>query len=146
MLTLREALSTDVHLSTIAALVTAGKAEHPELAGRMERACLILMFRSILPGEEPHTWSVESEDKQTRYSVREDTNQAAGACTCPDFEKAPKRWCKHRLALVLGYRAAQVERKREAEAREQAERSQVSADRAQVAYAEAHRPAKAGAA
>ncbi len=92
-------------LSTIQGLIARGKARYPELSSRLERALVIVFFRTMeqLPGG---AWVITSERDDTYYTV------AAGGtdCTCPDaMHRAPRGLCKHRLAVMLVERAEEEE-------------------------------------
>lgn len=92
-------------LSTIQTLIARGKARSPELSSRLERALVIVFFRSMeqLPGG---AWVIAGEHTESYYTV------AAGGtdCTCPDAaQRAPRGLCKHRLAVMLVERAEEEE-------------------------------------
>jgi hypothetical protein len=137
----REALIVDPQLSTIHDLVKRGKKQKPELSSRIEKALIILAFREILPNG-PGAWLIQSDDPSKYYEVdAEESDSLAGSCTCPDFPKAPRGWCKHRLALLLARKAAIVEEAKETLRRYREQQRREAADRATIAYAEAHRKA-----
>ena len=92
-------------LSTIQALIAHGKARYPELSSRLERALVVIYFRSMerLPTGQ---WVITGERGDGSYTV------AAGGtdCTCPDaLHCAPRGLCKHRLAVMLVERAEEEE-------------------------------------
>jgi hypothetical protein len=92
-------------IQTLQTLVNAGKARHPELTSRIERALVVLLFRELerLPGG---AWLIAGERADSAYTV------AAGGtdCTCPDAaHRAPYGLCKHRLAVRLLARAEAIE-------------------------------------
>lgn len=97
-------------LSTIQALIARGKARSPELSSRLERALVIVFFRTMehLPTGQ---WVIAGGHNESYYTV------AAGGtdCTCPDAaQRAPRGLCKHRLAVMLVERAEQELTAREA--------------------------------
>ena len=92
-------------LGTIQSLIARGKARYPELSSRLERALVIVFFRSMeqLPSG---AWVITGERDATYYTV------AAGGtdCTCPDaMHRAPRGLCKHRLAVMLVERTEEEE-------------------------------------
>ena len=94
--------------ATVTRLVEKGKATRPDLATRLEKAALIVLFRTVeLTDPAHHAYRVESEAEAGRfYTVN-------GVCDCPDYgRRAPGGWCKHRLATALVERA-QAERERQ---------------------------------
>ena len=64
-----------MQVETIRSWVQRGAAHHPELAGRLERAAFIILFREVSP-EFDGTWRVGSErDPPTSYRVQLDARQ-----------------------------------------------------------------------
>ena len=92
-------------VATIQALIARGKARYPELSSRLERALVVVYFRTM---EHPPTgeWVITGEREGSYYTVA-----AGGAdCPCPDaLHRAPRGLCKHRLAVMLVERAAEEE-------------------------------------
>ena len=92
-----------VTLPTLRRLVENGQQRHPALAGRMARAAEILTLRTITP--EGDGYRVQSEREADKsYHV------GPASCECPDFARAPRGFCKHRLAVALLTRCQQVEK------------------------------------
>jgi hypothetical protein len=84
-----------MNVDTIRDRVAKGQALHPELAGRMERAAMLLVLRRV-EKEDDGTWRVESEREPGHfYRVTPE------GCECPDVQRAPRGYCKHRLAVAL---------------------------------------------
>ena len=86
----------------ITRLVHQGAERRPDLASRLEKAAMIILFRTVeLVDAAHHAYPVESEQEPGRFY---DVN---GACECQDYQRrAPGHWCKHRLAVALVERAA----------------------------------------
>jgi hypothetical protein len=88
-------------------MLAKGRAAHPDLAARLDKAAHILVARTVEPtGDDGTSWWVQSEtDTATHYFV---IVQARGAwpCTCKDFERR-QDWCKHGLAVALLRRCAE---------------------------------------
>jgi hypothetical protein len=82
------------YVSTLREIVARGKQRRPELAGRIERAAMIALFRAI-GRQEDGTFLVESDSRPGQFY------RVNGTCDCPDHAKAPDGWCKHRLAIGL---------------------------------------------
>lgn len=90
-----------VSADAIRRLVLKGAENRPELATRLEKAAMIVLFRTVaLDGPEEHLYHVESESQPGRfYTVN-------GECDCQDYtRRAPGGLCKHRLAVALVERA-----------------------------------------
>jgi hypothetical protein len=94
----------DVSLAMLRRLVRNGQQRHPDLAGRMAKAATIVTLREITPDADGYR--VESECDDARYYHVSPT-----ACDCPDAPKAPRGYCKHRLAVALLVRCQEVERR-----------------------------------
>src|SRR5919199_978630 len=91
-----------VSAESIRTLVTKGKQHRPELASRLERAAMIVLFRTIQVADAAHhEYRVESESEQGRYY------RVNGQCSCADYGRAPGHFCKHRLAVALVERASE---------------------------------------
>jgi hypothetical protein len=90
-----------VNAESIRGLVEKGKAQRPELASRLEKAGMIVLFRTVnLTDPAHHEYMVESEEKPGEFY------RVNGVCQCQDFtRRAPGGWCKHRLATALIERA-----------------------------------------
>src|SRR5215210_204579 len=88
--------------ATLRRLVENGQERHPALAGRMAKAAQIVTLRAITP--EGDGYRVQSECEADRYY-----HVSPNACECPDFARAPRGYCKHRLAVVLLVRCREVE-------------------------------------
>jgi hypothetical protein len=84
-----------MNVGTIRDRVAKRQALHPELAGRMERAAMLLVLRRV-EKEGDGTWRVES-DRERGCSYR----VTADGCECPDVQRAPRGYCEHRLAVAL---------------------------------------------
>lgn len=72
-----------------------------ELHGHLERATALVLHRHVWLGEDGRHAQVLSSDGQTWYRVN-------GACTCMDAPKAPQGYCKHKLAVMIYKRAAEL--------------------------------------
>jgi hypothetical protein len=84
-----------MNVATIRDRVVKGQALHPELAGRMERAAMLVVLRRVEKNDDG-SWRVESERERGHfYRVTPD------GCECPDVPRAPGGYCKHRLAVAL---------------------------------------------
>jgi uncharacterized Zn finger protein len=70
-----------------------------------------LRSRVIAAGELAALYEIHRLDQAT-YSVPSQSNtlgsyivtvgrEGAGTCTCPDYPRAPRGYCKHRLAVAL---------------------------------------------
>ncbi len=91
-----------VSAESIRTLVTKGAQHGPELASRLERAAMIVLFRTVQVADAAqHEYRVDSETEQGRYY------RVNGTCSCPDYSRAPGHFCKHRLAVALVERAAE---------------------------------------
>lgn len=97
-----------VSADSIRRLVEKGKATRPELASRMEKAAMIVLFRSVeLTDAQHHEYRVESEAEEGRFY------RVNGVCECADFiHRAPSGFCKHRLAVALVERATAEQQER----------------------------------
>ena len=110
-------------VDTIRTVLARGQEAHPELAGRMERAAMLVVLRRVEP-EPDGTWLVESErERGLFYTVRSDPD---APCTCPDVARAPQGRCKHVLAVAL-LRACWEEEQRQREAAARAARAYAAA-------------------
>ena len=83
------------------------KRKHPELTSRVDRAAAIVRQGGYTRVTD-HTWLVPSSSGTIGYLVN-------GTCTCPDYtgvhpqsgdvaplkDRAPRGWCKHRLAMLM---------------------------------------------
>ena len=89
----------DTTIRALQALVADGKRRRPDLAGRIERALIVLLFREreYLGG----AYGIANE-RGTAYTV---TRQS---CTCPDATERGMT-CKHQLAIGLLERVEQEE-------------------------------------
>jgi hypothetical protein len=111
-------------LTIVKDLVARCVEQHPELRRRMEHAAFIAIFRIVRRRDRGDhisqtQWEVGSEtDDGKLYAV----HTTAGSCTCPDYQRAPHGWCKHRLAVQLVVRAEEEERRAQAAAVAEAER------------------------
>jgi hypothetical protein len=111
-----------VKVETMRDVMRRGQARYPELAGRMEKAAMLLVLRRVEP-EDKGVWLVESEREAGRmYRVTPD------GCECPDIARAPHGLCKHHLAVLLLHACARHEDKR-----------RFAADKTLLAYAAAWR-------
>lgn len=74
----------------------------PALLDRFGRAAAVLVAGVPVPAPDGLAWRVPSaSDAGTTYTVAaSSTGCPVGPCTCPDWPKAPKGWCKHRLAVA----------------------------------------------
>jgi hypothetical protein len=77
---------------TILTTLERGKAAHPQIASRMERAAMIVLLRTIRA--DGTGWAVESEREPGRF-YHVDT-----ACECQDYRRRGGP-CKHQLAVGL---------------------------------------------
>jgi hypothetical protein len=107
-----------VKVETIRDVVNRGKARHPELAGRMEKAAMLLLLRRVEP-ETEGVWRVEPEREPDRFY-----RVTADGCECPDIARAPRGYCKHRIAVLLLHACREHEQKR-----------RLAADKTLLAYA-----------
>ena len=83
-------------VAALRAMLERGRQRQPMLTGRLEKAAAIVVLRRIEPRE--GGWLVESDSQEDMsYYV----NDEHGTCTCPDFQRAPLGFCKHRLAVGL---------------------------------------------
>lgn len=87
-----------VNTGTIRALIDEASTTHPQLAGRLAHAAMIVVLRRVEPTLTEHTWHVESEREPGRFYTVRDVD---GGCTCPDVSRAPFGCCKHLLAVRL---------------------------------------------
>jgi hypothetical protein len=122
-----------IEIGTLRTLVDRGRERRPELASRIERAAFIVLMRRIEPVEGGN-WLVESDSEPGKvYAVTSD------ACDCQDYYRAPKGYCKHRIAVAISIRGDEVERER----RQRRQRERLSDERVSVnsalAFAGAHR-------
>lgn len=92
-----------MQVSELRALVQRAKGKCPDLAGRVDKAIVIVVAREIAPvANVAGQWFVQSEqDDERRYWV----HMGAGpkACDCLDFQlqRAPGGWCKHLIAVAM---------------------------------------------
>lgn len=92
-----------VSAESVRRLVQQGSERRPDLATRLEKAAMIVLFRTVaLDGPEEHLYHVESESQPGRYYT------VNGACDCRDYmHRAPGGYCKHKLAVALVERATE---------------------------------------
>ena len=93
--------------NAIVKYVAACKLKHPELASRVDRAAAIVRHGGLTRVTDS-TWLIPSSSGGAGYIVN-------GTCTCPDYtgihpqsgdmapvkDRAPRGWCKHRLAMLM---------------------------------------------
>jgi hypothetical protein len=90
-----------VTLATLRAVLAKGQAEHPDLAGRMDKAAHILATRDVTPtGDDGRSWWVASETAPDQWYLVITTPRGVWPCTCKDHERR-RDWCKHALAIAL---------------------------------------------
>jgi len=90
-----------ITLAQLRAMLAKGRAAHPDLAGRMDKASHILVARTVEPtGDDGKSWWVESETAEQQFYLVLVTPHGAWPCTCKDFERR-QDWCKHALAVAL---------------------------------------------
>jgi uncharacterized Zn finger protein len=107
----------DTTLSALRLLVEQLKQRRPDLATRAEKAAAIVLLRDVCTTDQARVYLVGSE---TRPDQAYRVNLNDRACSCPDSEKAPDRWCKHRIAVAL---IGKVQALHEAEAQAAAHRA-----------------------
>ena len=93
--------------ASIVRYVEACKRKTPELASRVDRAAAIVKHGGLTRVTDT-TWLIPSSSGGAGYNVN-------GSCTCPDYtgihpqsgdvapikDRAPRGWCKHRLAMLM---------------------------------------------
>ena len=94
-----------MNLETIRELLAKGKAEHPELSDRMDRAAAILVTRDI---ESVEDWGYWVQGEAEPWYLVQTRLQGPWVCQCKDFQRR-KDWCKHGLAAALRKRGVQQE-------------------------------------
>jgi hypothetical protein len=89
--------TASVSADSIRRLVEKGKATRPELATRLEKAAMIVLFRTVeVTDGGRHEYRVESDTTPGRFY------RVNGTCDCQDYShRAPSGFCKHRLAVAL---------------------------------------------
>jgi hypothetical protein len=98
-----------ITLATLKTMLAKGRAAHPDLAGRMDKAAHILAARSVEPtGDDGRSWWVESETTPGQLYLVVRTLRGAWACTCKDHERR-QDWCKHALAVALYQRCQEAQ-------------------------------------
>lgn len=90
-------------IATLQTLIERGKANRPDLASRLERALVIVLFRAPRPLPGGEHYEVESVDGGRTYVA------SRGSCTCPDAVHR-QSLCKHQLAIGLVERMDEIER------------------------------------
>lgn len=81
--------------------LTAKLPQEKPIQMRLERAYDIVVKFGYSITKANNVWHVDKastsllEDNSAHYQVTQDS------CSCPDFENAPARLCKHRLAVRL---------------------------------------------
>jgi hypothetical protein len=90
-----------ITLAALKVILAKGRAAHPDLAGRMDKAAHIIVARSITPtGDDAGSWWVESETGAYRWYLVVITPHGPWVCTCKDHSRRGD-WCKHGLAVAL---------------------------------------------
>ena len=95
---------TSADLTTLQTLVATGKAARPDLASRIERALVVVLFREIEPLRDGY-YSIAAE--RAHYTA------SRQSCTCPDGQQRGGL-CKHQLAVGLIERLDEAQRAEEA--------------------------------
>jgi hypothetical protein len=85
----------------LGALVAKGKAKHPELAGRLEKAATLVLNGDVTLLDNGEAEIFSSSECQVTYHTN-------GSCTCADVARAPGHYCKHRLALLMATRLQEL--------------------------------------
>jgi hypothetical protein len=85
--------------TAVALAATHARQALPESNGRIDKAVDLVMAGAVelLDGGKARVTS--QHDGVTRYVV------VNGTCECPDFARAPGKWCKHRVARALTIKA-----------------------------------------
>lgn len=104
--TQHEDLARTAWREAVAEVAAKAKDVLPECSGRVDSAVKIVLSGDVELLPEGQAKVASQSNGATKYFV------VNGECECPDYAKAPSRWCKHRLAAGLHRRAlALVKRK-----------------------------------
>lgn len=94
-----------MNLETIREFLAKGKAEHPDLDSRMDKAAFILVTKDIEPIDDWGYWVQGESEPWYLVQIRQ---PGPWVCQCKDFERR-KDWCKHGLAAALRKRCVERE-------------------------------------
>src|SRR6266446_3548732 len=84
----------------VADIAAKAKETLPECNGRVDSAVKIVLAGDVELLADGTAKVASQSNGTTKYFV------VNGACSCPDFAKAPSNWCKHRIAAGLAKRVA----------------------------------------
>jgi hypothetical protein len=84
----------------VAEIAEKAKATLPQCNGRVDKAVAIVLAGDVELQADGTARVASQSNGTTKYFV------VNGACSCPDFVKAPSNWCKHRIAAGLAKRVA----------------------------------------
>jgi hypothetical protein len=88
--------------SAVCLAATKARAALPDSNGRIDKAMALVLGGAVEVLDNGHARVTSQHDGTTQYFV------VNGACTCPDFERAPAHQCKHRIARGIAVRALQI--------------------------------------
>ena len=90
----------------VAEIAAKAKAALPECNGRVEKAAAIVLNGDVELIADGTAKIASQSNGTTKYFV------VNGACSCPDYPKAPQGFCKHRLAYGIHKRAYTLAKQR----------------------------------
>jgi hypothetical protein len=86
----------------VAAIADKAKAKLPECNGRVDKAVAIVLNGDVELMPDGTAKVASQSNGTTAYQV------VNGHCDCPDYEKAPHGFCKHRLSAAIARRAQEL--------------------------------------
>ena len=90
----------------VAEIAEKAKATLPQCNGRIEKAVQIVLNGDVELLPDGKAKVASQSNGTTKYFV------VNGACSCPDYPKAPQGFCKHRLAYGIHKRASTLAKQR----------------------------------
>jgi hypothetical protein len=82
----------------VATVAAKAKTALPACNGRIDKAVQIVLAGDVIRMRDGRAMVGSQSDAGVHYVVN-------GACECPDADRAPEGWCKHRLAAAIDQRA-----------------------------------------
>jgi hypothetical protein len=86
----------------VAAITEKAKAKLPECNGRVDKAVALVLNGDVELMPDGTAKVASQSNGTTAYHV------VNGHCDCPDYEKAPHNFCKHRLSAAIARRAQEL--------------------------------------
>ena len=98
----RQMDAAQIWRTAVALAATNARKALPDSNSRIDKAVALVLDNAVELLDNGHARVTSQHDGVTRYFV------VNGACTCPDYERAPVNQCKHRIARGLVIRALQI--------------------------------------